>query len=199
MTSADIITSIQNWDAIRQDSQALIDFFGQGNCFEYDFPAYAGNSAVLHAYPGIYEDELYFFVIPAEFDNKNYGDVIDQYTTACLVVNIVGDNRLMPDVAKARMKAWQKNYTIWTPAQVNGQYGIFEAFVIPTQDCEVENVIMTLALKADAAATASYEAELIVTNDDGKQVVFDDFVNAVPPFNALPAQNNFYLLAAAII
>src|SRR5687768_12319008 len=108
MTSSDIVQSIQNWEAIRQDSVAMIDYFEKGNCFSYNFPAYAQSSDFIHAYPGIYNDELYFFVIPAEYDKEEYSTTIDQYTEACLLVNIVGDgkNRLIPAEAQARIRAW---------------------------------------------------------------------------------------------
>lgn len=200
MTSAEIIASIQYWETIRQDSEILNTYFRQGNCFSYDFPAYAATSESLHAYPGIYNDDLYFFMIPSEYDKEEYNDTIDQYTTPCLVVNIVGGSsyRLTRSEAKARMTAWQVNYPVWVPAQVEGEYGIFEAFAIPAEDFEVESVVLTLGLKIGASAIGGFEADLIVTNAEGKEVVYDDMSQPVPPFNAYPSSEEFYLLSANI-
>jgi hypothetical protein len=199
MTSAEIISSIQNWEAIRNNSVAMNNYFMKGNCFMYDFPTYAESSASLHAYPGIYNDEMYFFVIPAEYDKEEYAGAIDKYTEPCMLQFILGNNRLTPQEANAREKAWDDNYPAWVTAQVGSTYGIFEAFVIPAEDCEVENVIMNLALKINASAIGGFEADLIVTNDEGKQIVYDDMSQPVPPFPAIPSQEDFYLLSAANI
>ena len=131
MTSAEIIASIQNWEAIRGDSQTLINYFRQGNKYAYDFPAYAATSEFLHAYPGIYENKLYFFMIPSEYDKEEYSSTIDQYTVPCLLVNTVAGTtyRLTREQAKARMRAWEVNYPAWVPGQVEGPYGIFQAFL----------------------------------------------------------------------
>lgn len=200
MSSEDIIASIQNWEAIRGDSQTLNNYFRQGNRYAYDFPAYAATSESLHAYPGIYNDDLYFFMIPSEYDKEEYHDTLDQYTEPCLLVNTVsgGDDRLTSAEAKARMRAWEVNYPVWVPEQVNGPYGIFQAFAIPTKDFEVESVVISLGLKAEASATAGLEADLIVVNADGKDVVYDDFTQVVPPYNAYPSSEDFYLLSASL-
>lgn len=200
MTSTEILTSIQNWEAVREDSAVMNGLFEKGNCFAYDLPVYAQTSELLHAYPGIYDNKLYFFVIPAEYDKEEYNNYIDKYTEACELVTIVGngDSRLTPEQALARMKAWENNYPAWVNAQPGSKYGIFEAFTIPREDCEVENVIMTLALKLNASAAGGFEADIVVTNGEGKQVVYDDYAKPVPPFSALPSQNDFYLLSANI-
>lgn len=198
MTSAEIIASIQNWEAIRNNSVVMNNYFSKGNCFLYDFPAYAESSDALHAYPGIYNDEMYFFVIPAEYDKEEYAGAIDKYTEPCMLQFILGDNRLTPQEAIARETAWNNNYAAWVTAQVGSAYGIFQAFVIPTEDCEVENVIMNLALKTSASATGGFEADLIVTNDEGKLIVYDDFSKPVPPYTASASQESFYLLSANI-
>ena len=201
MTSAEIIASIQNWELIRNDSVAMNTYFMKGNCFSYDFPTYAQSSDFLHAYPGIYMDELYFFVIPSAYDKEEYSDRIDKYTVPCMLVTLLGggETRLTRAEAKARIHAWENDHEAWVTAQVGSQYGIFEAFSIPAQDFEVENVIVTLALKISAQATGGFEADLIVTNDEGKEVVYDDFSHAVPPFDVVPgAENEFYLLSASI-
>jgi hypothetical protein len=199
MTSSEIVQSIQNWEAIRQDSETMIRYFGQGNCYSYSFPTYAQTSDFIHAYPGIYMGELYFFMIPAAYDKEEYSATIDQYTVPCLIGKLLGsDDRLSPGEAEARIKAWEDNYPLWIPAQVSGAYGIFEAFAIPVQDFEVEDVIITLGLKTVATAAGGFEADLIVTNGEGKNAVYDDYCKPVPPFSAAPSEDEFYLLSANI-
>lgn len=199
MTSIEIQESVQKWELIRQDSAQLVSYLSQGDCFVYDFPLYAQTSESLHAYPAIYEEKLYFLMVPSEYDKQEYMPVIDQYTTACLVERVVGggSDRIPSAQAQARMKAWDDYYTSWVPAQVSGAYGIFEAFKIPAQDFEVETVYVNLGLEQNTAAIGGFKADLIITNDDGRQIVYDDFTQSVPPFDAVPGtENEFGLLQA---
>src|SRR5688572_11120622 len=103
MTSQEIIQSIQNWQLILNNSQDLIRYFNQGNCYSYQFPTYAQTSPFMHAYPGIYNKKLYFFMIPSSYDKQAYAETINQYTVPCLIKNVVGDvdTRLTPVEAKA--------------------------------------------------------------------------------------------------
>ncbi len=201
MTSIEIQESVQKWELIRQDSVQLVSYLSQGDSFVYDFPSYAQTSESLHAYPAIYDEKLYFLMVPSAYDKQEYMPVIDQYTTACLVQRVVGsgEDRIPSAQAQARMAAWDNYYAAWVPEQVNGAYGIFEAFKIPAQDFEVETVYVNLGLELNAAAIGGFKADLIIINDDGKQIVYDDFVNAVPPFDAVPGtQEEFALLSSNI-
>ncbi|MCO6149581.1 hypothetical protein [Flavobacterium sp. NRK1] len=199
MDSKTIKESIANWEAIRQNSVQVTKFFEQGNTFAYSFPAYASTSGSIHAYPGIHNNILYFFLIPSAYDKQEYSDVIDQYTSVCLVVHPIGGgggHEISSLVAKERIANWDKNYHDWVPVQINSTFGMYEAFCISTEDFEVEKVTVSFALKASPAAEVNFQADLIITNDKGKQVVYDDFVEPVPPFGLTDelANENFYLL-----
>lgn len=197
-TTFDIATiqdALLKWNQILDNPAELEAALGQGNYFGFDLPDYALGSEVLHVYPGISGKKTYFFVIPSQYDNEAYADTFDQYTTACELAQYVGGGHTIPtEEAKVRMASWNMNYAKWIPQQVNSKDGMFQAFVVPTDDVEVESVYMFLALKATPAAEVSYEADLIVTNDNNEEVLFDDFVHSVPPFDAINPKQSFYLL-----
>jgi len=200
MTSNQIKQAIDNWARNRQDSGKVLTYFEQGDCFAFPYPKYAETSEFIHAYVGVLEDVLYFFMVPSAYDKEEYVDVIDQYTTVCLVVkNISGGSHEIPSKeAEARMKAWKEHYTEWVPAQINDTtYGLFQVFNISNIDFEHKDgtVVLSLGLKQSASAQVNFDADLIVINPDGKQLVYDDFVKSVPPFGtSAMAQNEFYLL-----
>lgn len=188
--------SLAQWKNILNDVKELEKYLSQGNYFQFELPDYALGSEVLHVYPGIHEETTYFFVIPAQYDNAEYAETFDQYTTVCKLAKYVGGGHTIPtDEAKLRMASWNTLYTQWIPKQVNSKAGMFQAFVVPTDDVEVESVYMFLALKATPAAEVSYEADLIVTNDNNEEVLFDDFVRPVPPYGqGSTNKDKFYLL-----
>lgn len=197
MDSNTIKASIANWTAIYNNSAQLISYLGQGDCFMYDHITYSLPSTHIHAYPGIYQGKLYFFLIPATYDNATYSATIAQYTTVCPTEFVVGGaaDRVTSAVAKQRIAAWEKNYKTWVPQQVASSIGIFKVFVIPTQDFEAQSSQLSLALKVNSAAVGGFEADLIVTNPIGTQLVYDDFVKPVPPYGtSVYAQSRFYLL-----
>ena len=198
MDTNTIKASIANWTAICNNSAQLISYLGQGDCFMYDHVTYSLPSTHIHAYPGIYQGKLFFFLIPATYDNATYSATIAQYTTICPIQTVLGGaaDRVTPAVAKARIKAWEGNYKTWVPQQVNGNNGIFKVFVIPTQDFEAQTAQVSLALRASSAAIGGFKADLIVTNNLGSQIVYDDFVEPVPPYGtSVYAQSRFYLLS----
>lgn len=197
MDTNTIKASIANWTAICNNSAQINYYFGQGDCFTYEHKNYSLPSANVHAYPGIYQGKLYFFLIPATYDNAAYSTTIAQYTTVCPIQTVLGgpSDRVSAAVAKQRIKAWDSNYNIWVPQQVNSSVGIFKAFVIPTQDFEAQTSLVSLALKGNSSAAGGFKADLIITNNLGTQIVYDDFVEPVPPYGpSIYAQSNFYLL-----
>jgi len=195
MTSAEITQSIANWENDRQNTAKLLGYFHQGNAFAFTIPAYAAASPKIHAYPGIYNNAFYFFMVPSNYDKDQYVNTINQYTTVCKVQTIVGGGNIDSKEALLRIANWNNNYNTWVPQQVNSSIGIYEAFAIDIADFEVQSTKVSFALKSTPQATVSYAADLIVTNNIGNVLAFDDFVQSVPPFGAAAiAQANFALL-----
>lgn len=197
MNTVTIKESIQHWIAIREDATSINQQFVQGNCFSYDVPSYIDTSEEVHVYPGVNEGQLYFFVIPAAYDKDEYSDVISDYTEVCPIQTIVGggnDHEITSAEAQARILAWENNYQTWVPQQIATVDGMFEAFSVAVQDFETQKVVMTLGLK-ESDKKGVYSADLIVTNDMGNLVAYDDFSRPVPPYSATASIESFYLLS----
>jgi hypothetical protein len=204
-TSPDIVESINSYLAIITDPKALQTCFSQGNYFYYDYKSVANRYSHIHAYPGIYNDQLYFFMVPAEYDNPQSLDILSEHTQCCLVVGgekgpvepgAPGTHRIPDNEALERIIAWEDNYMEWIPKQVDSKDGIFQAFNISTQDFESENDAIFLGLKQVLGNTTGFVADLIVANNDqaAQAMVFDDFIKSVPPFGTVALQEKFFLL-----
>lgn len=194
MTRNEIITSLHNWKAIQHDGTALVHYFKQGNCFFYKFDNSGKSSESVHAYPGIFQGDLYFFLILAEYDCAEYSAHIENYISACPVLFNLGSNRLPPSIAKTRIKLWDNEYPTWVPNQAATADGIYLAFDIEVEDFEVSDTQLNFALRATGEETTVYAADMIVTNRDSTEVYYDDFSHPVPPFTPTASAESFYLL-----
>ncbi|MGV3461200.1 MAG: hypothetical protein ACO1N9_12185 [Flavobacterium sp.] len=205
MTSQDIIDSINNYLAILTDDKALTDLYAQGNYFEYDYSQAATLSTQghVHAYPGIYNGALYFFMIPAEHDNQTDAADIADYTQCCPIMlnggvgNGKGSHRIPDTIAGERIQNWIDNYAEWIPLQVASEYGMVKAFSISKEDFETDDDVIFLALKENLESSVNWTADLIVANLDALaelEVTFDDYVHTVPPFSSAIQQEKFYML-----
>jgi len=194
LTLNTIIESLKAYEEIIADGQALVDFYAQGNCFIFDLPPYAGGAA-MHAYPGIHEDKLKFFVIPAEYDNADT-EHIAHYVTMHPIIWNLKNNRIPNHEARVIIDRWGNDYSTWIPAQVNHtSYGMFRAFAIPMSDFEIEQTQVNLALKHDEDDPALFKADIVVTNVESSAVYYDDYATPVPPYKASVLSTSFYLLS----
>lgn len=203
-TSQDIVDSINAYLAIIDNDAALISLFSQGNCFYYDYTQAVTLTTAghVHAYPGIYRESLYFFMIPAEYDNEASMPDLATYTQACPIMQTpssggVGSHRIPDNIAENRINNWTNYYADWIPLQVASEFGMFKAFNIAKEDFESEDDLIYLGLADDTATPNNFDADLIVANFEraSAAVVFDDFVRAVPPYSTVAAEQSFYLLS----
>lgn len=196
MTTKEIKESIASWTSTRGNAQVVNKKFQQGNSFSYDVPKYAETSSHIHVYPGLFDGQLLFFVIPSEYDNEQYADEIDKYTVVCPAQNgLSGGHNITPTEAHARILAWEEHHVAWVQEKVNTVDGVFQAFEIDREDFEADSVVMILGLKNDPKAVLSFDADLIVCNNMGADIVYDDFAKPVPPYSATAVQQAFYLLS----
>lgn len=205
MNDNDIILSINEWTELvgKKDSTSATTisklFENCGNCFEYNKSDIPAGSTLLHAYPGIYKEKLYFFVIPQEYDNENYVGSFYKYTIACPVYYNLESNRIPESEAKARMKNWQNNYKTWIPDQLMSDVGMFQVFKVDTIDFEFDKSLVNMGLCSQKELTLD-RADLIVTNLDSTKVnVYDDYSVPVPPYGPAAAQTDFYLLNPIVL
>lgn len=199
MTSQDIIQSIANWTAILENGKELGKILEQGNCFLYPKIVPGLPSQYIHAYPGIFEGHLKFFLIPEAFDKDEYKDVIDLHTHVCPVSWSLFGSHTIPDlVAEARINRWITHYKSWSENQSKEPNGMFRAFGIPAEDVVAGEVLITLGLELGGVEGAM-TADLIVANVGTKALIeFDDYVQPVPPYSSTLLEGSFYLLNAQV-
>jgi hypothetical protein len=74
--------SIANWHNVLNNNAKLIEYFGQGNCFLYNFTTTMGvGSSHVHAYPAVKNGQLIFLMIPSKYDTPAYAATINNYVT----------------------------------------------------------------------------------------------------------------------
>lgn len=200
MTNTDIISSINKWNSLvsSKDPDAadgMVSLFQHaGNCFAYTLNEYSEKCELLHLYPGVYKNQLYFFVIPADYDKEEYKDVLYKFTTPCKVYLNLGSNQIPDGEAKARINRWKENYKSWIPEQAKAPVGMFQAFVLEVGDFELNETVITMGLLSDKSYNLD-RADLIVTNQEDDLVLYDDAASVVPPFTPSATTNDFYLLS----
>lgn len=200
MTDSEIISSINQWNALAlskdaKSAEIMVWLFENGgDSFAYTLDKYSEQCETLHLYPGIYEDELYFFVIPAEYDNANYTGSFYKYTTPCKVYYNLQSNQIPDVVAKERIKRWKDTYKEWIPAQAKSPVGMFQAFALDVSDFELKETIINMGLLSDKSYALD-TADLIVTNMDENLVLYDDAATVVPPYGPSALTTDFYLLS----
>lgn len=200
MTRTEIIAALSNWKAIALDDKALTDYLSQGNSFIFQYPSYVSVSDFIHAYPAIHENELYFLMIPSEFDKQAYDSDFDQYVTPCKLISRssvpestlitrTGNNRITSIAAQLRTDAWDNNYTTWIPQQLATTHGIFMSFAIPIDSFEATEIQLNLGLRLNATI-----ADLVLITQPEKDLFYyDNFAKPVPPYTVQNPQINFYL------
>lgn len=198
MTTTMILEAIGRWNADIHESEKLIAHLEQGNCFTYDNITYTEESEFIHAYPGIHDEKLYFFVIPDAYDKPEYASTFSDYVQACPVLWSLLGTHTIPDLeAEIRITRWIEQYKTWVPKQTASAIGMFKAFNIPADDFESQECLATLGLQIGGVEGVK-TADLIIANANDKSIVqFDDFSEPVPPFSAAAAASSFYLMIAA--
>ena len=196
---SDVLSCMQEWESIRNNSSQVVNFLNIGNSFSQ---LCKNSSSVLHAYPGVSQqnNEFFMFLIPQQEDKQQDDTALFEAITVCPVERMVGDPEQIPEnIAKERIDNWNENYQSWANDEVIrklGTNGIFQAFYMPSSYMQPDkNYITYFALKGDAQSSASFDADLITTNEEGTTAYYDT-VKPVPPFSAAP-ESDFYLLQLA--
>ncbi|MFL9842848.1 hypothetical protein [Flavobacterium rhizosphaerae] len=204
MTRSAIIAAMHKWQRYKTDTKVIVNLFNAGNHFFYELPSDYDitDSNYIHAYPGIMNGNLYFFLIPSQYDKPTCQNTFEQYTTACIVTNAVGGGQTMPaPEAQARIDRWILEYPTWIPEQIARPDGIFMGFAIPRTDFGTigEQGTVYMALRPnDTAGDPDIADMVIATTSSTGSLVYDDSSMPVPPFIPDPSpfsQSSFYLLS----
>ncbi len=198
MTSQEILDSIAAWQAIINDPESLRYYLNQGNTFTYDNITYPLTSETIHAYPGIHNGNLYFFVIPDAYDNQEHIHKLFDYVQARPVMwTLMGSHTIPVLEGEIRIARWIEQYQDWIPVQTGQPAGMFKAFSIPADDFSGEECLATLGLQIGGVEGLK-TADLIIANASTKTLIeFDDYSQPVPPYGSAAIESSFYLLQAA--
>lgn len=199
-TSTEIIDSIAAWQAIISDPESLTFYLNQGNTYTYDNLEYPDESETLHAYPGIYNGHLYFFMIPDAYDKEGNLDKLTDYVQCRPVMwTLMGTNKIPLIEGEIRIARWIEQYKHWIPVQVNQPAGMFKAFAIPAEDFSGQECLATLGLQIGGVEGAK-TADLIIANTSTKTLIeYDDYSQPVPPYGPEALESSFYLLQASLV
>lgn len=217
MTLETILNSIRLWNEVRKEdsSKALEILFDQGNGFSF---AVTGLEASLresdetvHAYAGVHEGLLKYFIIDSKFDTKEQNDSpegILPYISVCDVKyypfpdNTAGDT-ITYRQASDLVSNWEEYKTEWLKQRVRIPDGIYQAFDIPYDDVVFQvGDTAFFGLKNDRVDEKLYTADLVIVSQgpDGESLFnYSDLVRPVPPFKFGDlSRQKFFLLELAL-
>ena len=185
----EIIPSLQNWEAVRAQPDLLIDLFMNKLGFELDMNLFP-QTVPLHAYAGVKNGELGFYVISEVNDvNTSSPQTLSSNCIWCPCVHALGGGQeISKEEAEARVKSWNETYQDWIHQVVNMPFGMYQTFHIPTVDLKPQKYAALFALKDNVITPAIKSADLVLTNN---QEAYFDTVTGEPPYSN---PQNYYIL-----
>ncbi|UUV20186.1 hypothetical protein [Paenimyroides aestuarii] len=183
----EIITSIQNWMALRSQPDQLVELFNHSSGFELDMSLFPQHQP-LHAYAAVKDNGEFGFYVISQVNDVNSPDEV--LSANCFWCGCEGlkSQEITEAVALARIDLWQTDYPEWIPEVVTTPFGIYETFFIPTEDLQPQTYSVSFALKADAVNPSGKIADLILNNGAG---VYYDTVLGEPPYRD---RSSYYIL-----
>lgn len=184
----EIITSLQNWEAVRSNPDQLVNLFMHKWGFELDMSLFPEHEP-LHAYAAVKNGELGFYVI-SEINDVNTASpqTLSNNCIWCPCVHALGGQEIPKEEAEARVKSWNETFQDWIHQVVSMPFGMYQTFHIPTTDLQPVKYAALFALKDNIITPDIKEADLVLTNQAG---VFYDTVLSGPPFKN---QQKYYIL-----
>lgn len=175
----EIITALQNWNAIRKDAGALISFFNNLEGFKLDmslFPA----GVPLHVYPAIKDNALYFVVISEAHDINSAPNVLEEncFWIRCQETLEI-DQEIPAGEALDRINTWTNTKYQWINDVTQTDLGIYQNFFIPTYDLLPQTYKVYFALKDDALNPILKAADLVLKSQSN---LFYDTIIGQPPY-----------------
>lgn len=185
----EIITSLRDWEAVRNNPDLLTELFMNKLGFELDMSLFP-STIPLHAYAGIKDGELGFYVISEANDVDSSPEDLSANCYWCPCVHALGGEQEIPEEeANMRTKTWAETFPAWIHEVVNMPFGMYQTFHIPTTDLHPRKYAALFALKDNVITPAVKAADLVLTNNAG---VFYDTIASQPPY---PYASQYYILS----
>src|SRR5690606_19599616 len=109
----EVITSLQNWEAVRNNPDALIELFMHNLGFELNVNQFPPKKP-LHAYAAVKNGEFGFYVISEVYDVNSPQAVLGSNCYWCPCINAFTNPQEIPEeVAISRVNSWKNNYIEW--------------------------------------------------------------------------------------
>ena len=187
----EIIISLQNWEAVRNNPDLLTELFMNKLGFELDMNLFPEKKA-LHAYAAVKNGELGFYVISEANDVDSSPEVLSSNCYWCPTVMAFeeGGQEIPEAEANLRLITWKETFPEWIQQVVTMPFGMYQTFHIPTTDLQPQKYAALFALKDNVLVPDIKEADLVLTNDAG---IFYDTILRQPPY--APYSNNYYILS----
>lgn len=175
----EIILALQQWEAARTAPDQLIPLFTSKKGFQLDMSLFPATKP-LHAYPGIKEGELGFYVISEEYDVQSTPETLAQHCHWCPCIHALEDGQEIPESeALERIEDWTSNFPQWITNVVPSQYGIYQVFNVPTTSLQPQTYSAFFALKNNVLNPSLKAADLVLKNDAN---LYFDTIRNEPPF-----------------
>lgn len=186
----EILASLQHWEAVRSNPDVLTQLFINKLGFKLDMNLFP-QKIPLHAYAGIQNGELGFYVISEANDVDSPPEVLSAncYWCPALMVFEGGGQEIPEEEANIRTNTWKDTFPDWIHQVVNTPFGMYKTFQIPTTDLQPQNYVALFALKNDVLTPDVKAADLVLTNNAG---VFYDTIRSQPPY---PYASQYYILS----
>ncbi len=186
----EIITSLRDWEAVRNNPDLLTELFMNKLGFELDM-SFFPSTIPLHAYAGIKDGELGFYVISEVNDVDSSPEDLSANCYWCPCVHSFegGGQEIPEDEANLRTNTWATTFPDWIQQIVNMPCGMYQTFHIPTTDLKPQKYAALFALKENVITPDVKAADLVLTNNSG---IFYDTVLSGPPFKD---QQKYYILS----
>lgn len=184
----EIILALQNWQALRNNREALIDFFSSKKGFELNVALFPQGKAI-HAYPAIKDNRLYFIAISEEMDVQSPISFLNEncYWLECKE-GLNNDQEIPVGIALQRIADWENTFPVWIEKTIDQEGAIYQTFHIPTDGLQKESYSVFFALKASEANNNLSVADLVLKSGNG---LFFDTVKSQPPYKD---RQKYYLL-----
>ncbi len=185
----EIITSLKHWEAVRNNPDALTELFMSKLGFELDMSLFP-EKIPLHAYAGIKDGELGFYMIsePNDVDSSPEDLSANCYWCPALMAFEGGGQEIPEEEANIRTNTWKDTFADWIHQIVNMPFGMYQTFYIPTTDLQPIKYAALFALKDNIITPDIKAADLVLANDAG---VFYDTIIGQPPYKN---REKYYLL-----
>ncbi|RRA95427.1 hypothetical protein [Paenimyroides viscosum] len=186
----EILASLQHWEAVRSNPDVLTQLFINKLGFKLDMNLFP-QTVPLHAYAGVKNGELGFYVISEVNDvNTSSPQTLSSNCIWCPCVHALGGGQeISKEEAEIRVKSWNETYQDWIHQVINMPFGMYQTFHIPTTDLQPQKYAALFALKDNVITSGIKAADLVLTNN---QEAYFDTIRSEPPYTDT---SKYYILS----